>query len=182
MKRHLIIILLVLIASCNSKSELSKDLDCSPESYSNLEKIEDVKKIFTVQYPDNWKTNLYYDKNQSSIYTADTTKQLTETMLLDITHVSNKLNLDSDFIKKFKTNLLNEQLLETTSGEVKFQDKRAYYSNAIGKKGKFEYQISNLFIIINENNYIHSKIEVYGDSLVNQRICNGISLIEKIQY
>ena len=182
MKRHIIIILLVLIASCNSTSELSKDLDCTPESYSNLEKIEDVKKLFTVQFPDNWKTNLYYDKNQSSIYTADTTKQLTETMLLDITHVSNKLDLDADFIQKFKTNLTNEQLLETTSGELKFQDKRAYYSNAIGKKGKFEYQISNLFIKINENNYIHSKIEVYGDSLVQQRICNGISLIEKIQY
>ena len=182
MKKIGVIIFIAFVASCNSKSEISKELDCKPESYSNLENIEDVKKQFTVQFPDNWKTNLYYDKNQSSIYTADTTKQLTQTMLLDITHVSNTLKLDTDFITTFKTSLSNQQLIETTSKEISFKDKETYYSNAIGKKGNYAYQISNLFIKINENNYIHSKIEVYGDSLVNQRICNGLSLVEKITY
>ena len=55
-------------------------------------------------------------------------------MLLDITHVSNKLNIDANFIKKFKSSLANNQLLETGSGERNFKGKMAYYSNAIGKK------------------------------------------------
>ena len=89
MKKITLILFVSILFSCNSKSELYKELNCKSTPFSNLESIEDVKKLFTVQFPDNWKTNLYYDKSQSSIYTADTTKQLTETMLLDITHVSN---------------------------------------------------------------------------------------------
>jgi len=182
MKKITLILFVSILFSCNSKSELYKELNCKSTPFSNLESIEDVKKLFTVQFPDNWKTNLYYDKSQSSIYTADTTKQLTETMLLDITHVSNTLRLNTDFIKKFKQNLVNQKLVETVSGERTFKNKEAYYSNAFGKKNGFDYQIMNLFIKINEKNYLHSKIEVYGDSLVNQRICNGLSLLEKTKY
>lgn len=182
MKRVFIFLAFIIILSCNSKSKISQDLDCQPDSYSNLETIEDVKKLFTVQFPDNWKTNLYYDNNQSSIYTADTTKQLTETVLVDITHVSNELKLDSDFIQKFKTSLTDQKLVESTSYELNFQEKESYYSRALGKKGKFAYEILNLFIKINDNNYIHAKAEVYGDSLINERLCNAISLLEKIEY
>jgi len=182
MKKKFVFLTFIIIASCNSKSKISKDLDCQPESYSNIETVEDVKKLFTVKFPDHWKTNLYYDNNQSSIYTADTTKQLTETILLDITHVSNELKLDSDFIQKFKTSLKDLKLVKTTSFKLNFQEKESYFSKAIGKKRKFAYEICNLFIKINANNYIHAKAEVYGDSLINERLCNAISLLEKIEY
>ena len=181
MKKTLLLFLVTIVVSCNSKSQISKDLDCKPTRYSNLETIEDFKKLFTVQFPDNWKTNLYYDNNQSSIYTGDTTKQLTEAFLVDITHVSKELKLDDGFIQKFKTDLLNDQLIESTSYQLKFQEKESYYSRAQGKKGNYAYEICNLFIKINTDNYIHAKAEVYGDSLVNQRICNAMSLIEKIK-
>jgi len=39
-----------------------------------------------------------------------------------------------------------------------------------------------LFIKLDEKNYINSTIEVFGDSLVNQRICKGINLVEKTTY
>ena len=95
MKKYSIILLIVILSSCNEKPVFISEFNCGVESFSNLEKIEDFKKLFTVQYPDTWKTNLYYDKNQSSIFTADTTKQLKETMLLDITHISNQLKFDA---------------------------------------------------------------------------------------
>ncbi len=182
MKKILVFSFIIILTSCDKRSQISIDLDCHPETYANLEKVEDVKKLFVVQFPDNWKTNLYYDNSQSSIYTADTTKQLTETMLLDVTHVSNALKLDTDFIQKFKTSLSDQKLVETTSYELKFQEKETYYSRALGKKNGFDYQICNLFIKINESNYIHAKAEVYGDSLVNERLCNAMGLIEKITY
>lgn len=182
MKRYLYLIVLVLIYSCGSKSQISKDLDCDPETYSNLEIVEDVDKKFKVKLPDNWKTNLYFDKNQTSIFSADTTKQLTQTYTLDVTYIYNELKLDEKFLQKFKTNLTSKLLVETTSYEFKFQDKESYYSRAIGKRGQFDYQIINLFIKINNGNYMHAKAEVYGDSLVNERFCNALSLIEKIEY
>jgi hypothetical protein len=182
MKKLLIIILLVGLGACSSKSQISKDLNCEPESYTNLEVVEDVDKKFTLKIPDHWKTNLYFDKNQTSIFTADTTKGLTQSYTLDVTYVYNELKIDDQFIQKFKGSLMNNQLVETTSYEFDFYDKKSYYSRALGKKMGFEYQICNLFIKVNEGNYIHAKAEVYGDSLINERICNAVSLIEKIEY
>ena len=183
MKRSVfLLLLLVTIASCNSGSQISKDLDCNPETYKNLELVEDVDKKFKVKLPDHWKTNLYFDKNQTSIFSADTTKQLTNTYTIDITYIYNELKLDDTFIQKFKTSLTQNQLVEATSYELKFQGKESYYSRALGKRGRFSYQVCNLFIKVNSGNYIHAKAEVYGDSLVNERICNALSLIEKIKY
>ena len=177
------ICLLFLISACTKPTELEKEFMCKSETFSgSTENTKDVKNTFTVAIPKHWKTNLFYDEIQSSVYFADTTKQLTDTYLIDITHVSNELKLDKDFIEKFKVSLSNEQLVETTSYELKFQDKDSYYSRASGKKGQFNYEVSNLFIKVNTNNYIHAKAEVYGDSLVNQRFCNAFSLIEKIEY
>ena len=90
--------------------------------------------------------------------------------------------MDDKFIQKFKSNLYEKKLVETTSYEFMFQDKESYYLRAIGKRGQFDYQIINLFIKINNGNYMHAKAEVYGDSLVNERFCNALSLIEKIEY
>lgn len=182
MKKYSIILLIFILNSCDEEPVFISEFNCGVESFSNLEKIEDVKKLFTVQYPDTWKTNLYYDKNQSSIFTADTTKQLKETMLLDITHISNQLKFDANFTKKFNSNLLKQQLEENSSGTLTFKNKEAYYSLATGIKRTFKYQILTLFIKLDEKNYINSTIEVFGDSLVNQRICKGINLVEKITY
>ncbi len=182
MTRYYSIVFVILFLACEKKSVFLEEQNCETKEFLDLEKIDDVKKMFTVQFPSTWKTNLYYDQHQSSIYTADTTKQLTETMLLDITYITNKMSFDEGFIKKFKTNLSKQGLLETVSRTFNFKNKNAYYSIAQGNKGNFPYQISNLFIKINENNYIHSKIEVYGDSLVSERICNGLNLLDKISY
>ena len=172
----------LLISSCNDKSDLLKSIDCPQNHFFNLETIEDVKKSFSVQFPDHWKTNLYYDENQSSIYAADTTKQLTKSMLLDITSVPKKITFDTLFVKKYKENLRQQNLKEIFAKELNFQNNKAYYSKAIGKKRSFDYHIVNIFVAISQNHYIHGKIEVYGDSLVSQRICEGLHLIEKIKY
>jgi len=178
MKYNFFLIIIVL-SSCSKKTQFINEFDCEVVAFQNLERIEDVKKLFSVYYPDSWKTNLYYDKNQSSIYTADTTKQLKETMLLDITHISSELVFDSNFIRKFNSNLKQQQLTEISSNKILFIDKPTFYSEAKGVKNKFRYSVLNLFIKLDEKNYIHSTIEVYGDSLRRKRICKGINLLEK---
>jgi len=179
MKYNFFFLIIIVLSSCSKKTQFINEFDCEVVAFHNLERIEDVKKLFSVYYPDSWKTNLYYDKNQSSIYTADTTKQLKETMLLDITHISSELVFDSNFIRKFNSNLKQQQLTEINSNKILFRDKPTFYSEATGVKNKFRYSVLNLFIKLDEKNYIHSTIEVYGDSLRRKRICKGINLLEK---
>jgi hypothetical protein len=179
MKYNFFFLIIIVLSSCSKKTQFINEFDCEVVAFQNLERIEDVKNFFSVYYPDSWKTNLYYDKNQSSIYTADTTKQLKETMLLDITHISSELVFDSNFIRKFNSNLKQQQLTVINSNKILFSDKPTFYSEAKGVKNKFRYSVLNLFIKLDEKNYIHSTIEVYGDSLRRKRICKGINLLEK---
>lgn len=179
MKFKILLLFVVVFNSCSRKPTFTEVFNCKVEKFSNLERIEDVKNIFSVYYPDNWKTNFYYDNNQSSVFTADTTKQLKETTLLDITHISNKIEFDSNFLKQFKTNLSQLQLTEINADKILFKGKPSFYSEAIGISKNFNYSVFNLFIKLDEKNYIHSKIEVYGESFRKERICKGINLLEK---
>ena len=115
MKKLIALFLLIGFISCSNRSQISKDLNCNPESYDNLEVVQDFKEKFSMSIPKNWKTNLYYDNNQTSIYTGDTTKNLTNTFTVDITYVYNKLKFDQKFMQSFKNNLIDKQLVETTS-------------------------------------------------------------------
>ena len=126
MKYKFFFLIIIVLSSCSKKTQFINEFDCEVVAFQNLERIEDVKKLFSVYYPDSWKTNLYYDKNQSSIYTADTTKQLKETMLLDITHISSELVFDSNFIRKFNSNLKQQQLTEINSNKILFRDKPTF--------------------------------------------------------
>ena len=179
MKFKILLLLVIVFNSCSKKPQFIRVFNCELETFSNLERIEDVKNLFSVYYPDHWKTNFYYDNNQSSIFTADTTKQLKETILLDITHIANKIVFDSNFLKKFESNLSEQQLTEISANKIIFKEKPSFYSEARGMNNNFNYYVFNLFIKLDENNYIHSKIEIYGDALKEERICKGINLLEK---
>lgn len=179
MKFKILLLFTVIFYSCSKKPSFVEAFDCEVETFSNLERIEDVKHIFSVYYPDHWKTNFYYDNYQSSIFSADTTKQLKETTLIDITHISNKIVFDSIFLKKIKSDLAKLQLTEINTGKLSFKGKPSFYSEATGVNKNFKYCVFNLFIKLDEKNYIHGKIEVYGDKFREKRICKGINLLEK---
>ena len=181
MKSILFILIASLLFSCQNQSEISNDFQCDSKDIKNLEVIKDVKGIFSVKYPKNWKTNLFYDDIQSSIYSADTTKQLTETLLIDVTFIKKEINFNDAFKLQKEQESLSKNLIQTKSKEINLLNKSSFYTVSKGKKGKFPYQICNIYIKINNNNFIFAKAEIYGDSLVNQRLCKGFSLIEKIK-
>lgn len=176
-----IVITSLLFYSCDKESELKKDFSCNDHSFQNLEVIKDVKGNFSVKFPSSWKTNLYTDEVQSSIYGADTTKQLTETFLLDVSFVSNSIEINPIFKLKIEQENLAKNLIKKKEKEIMFLNKPSYYVVSAGKKGKFEYQALQIFINLNEEKLILIKAEVYGDSLVNERLCKAITLIEKIK-
>lgn len=170
------------LVSCNKQSELGKTFNCKNESFSNLENVKDVKKAFSVTIPKNWKTNLYTSEIQSSIYTADTTKQLTESYLLDFTLVNKKIKLNDNFKLKKEYENLSQNLVKIKSGELFFKEKPTYYTISVGKKKGFYYKVCHFFIKINQENFMIVKAETYGKEQVNDRICKAVSLIEKIQF
>ncbi|MDP5105086.1 hypothetical protein [uncultured Polaribacter sp.] len=177
----LLLIASLLLCSCSKQSVISKDFNCEPTSFDNLENVDDLKNLFSLQLPKNWKINLYQDEAQSSIFTADTIKQLTETVLLDVTFVRNKINFDEAFMLQQEQEYLAKNLIRVKSKEITLLDKPALYMVYKGKKGAYPFQTCHTFIKVNDQNFIFAKTEIYGDSLVNERLCSAFSLIENLK-
>lgn len=180
MKYFLFLMLFVSAISCKRKSDLSKDFSCSSKSFTNLSSLTDFKKNFTIKLPKKWKTNYYYDSSVSSIYSADTTKSLTQTTLIDATFVTNIAEIDDAFIDKIKNDNKKMNLKEIISKKTIFINKPTYYNLSKGKKSAFDYRILNIFVKANMG-FLHLKTEVYGNSSVNERLCKAIDLFEEIE-
>ncbi len=181
MKPYFLIILLLFIVSCNTSSELEKIYNCKTKKSSNLKTVVDVKKQFSIKLPKHWNTNLYFDTGQTSIYSADTTKELTKTILLDVSFIYAPVVFDDAFKKKTYLANYTNQLKETTAKELTILKKASYITIAKGTKKNYPYQISTIFIKLNNTNFILAKTEVYGDSLVKERFCKAFKLIDKIR-
>lgn len=177
----LFVIASLLFYSCHKQSEISKTFNCKTSSFKTLEKVNDVKNLFSIDLPKDWKINLYKDGIQSSIFAGDTTKQLTKTVLLDVSFIQKNVNFNETFLLQQEQENLSKNLIKIASKEFIFLDKPALLNIYKGKKGDFSYQICNTFIKVNEQNFILAKTEVYGDSFVNERFCKAFSLIENIQ-
>jgi hypothetical protein len=148
----------------------------------NLEKVNDVKGLFAVELPKTWKINLFYDEIQSSIYTADTTKQFTETILLDITYIEKPILFNEAFLLNLEREKLGDKLIRIHSQKRKFKGKEAYFTTFIGKKKNYKYKVLEMYVKINKKSFLHTKTEIYGDSLIDQRLCKAIHLIDKINF
>jgi len=171
-----------MIIACQDSSALTKDFNCN-ESLGNLEDVADFENKFSMPIPKDWKVNLYYDNTQSSIYFADTTKQLTETTIVDVTFIKQKTKFDAAFLKNFQTSYTNTGLQEEKNKTFQLYTYPSYYTIAKGVRNNFSYTICNVFVNTkSDGKFIHAKLEVYGDSLVEQRLCKGIDLVEKIRF
>ncbi len=180
-KYLLLLFIFFFLLSCGKKTDLQKVYECESPSFSNLEDVTDVKNLFSIAIPKNWKTNLYFDALQTSIYSADTTKQLTETTLIDVTLIYKSVDFTTDFKEKLRLKDEMYQLKQTVSKELKVIQKPSYMLVAKGIKQGFSYQKSSIYIQINDANFLLAKVEVYGDSLIEQRFCKAYKLIDKIQ-
>ena len=170
----------IFIISCN-KTELEKEFSCNSKSFDGAtELVTDIKKTFSIQLSKHWKTNLFYDKIQSSIYTADTTKQLTETVLIDVTQLKKGYQFNGAFMKQLTTNDSITKLTSKQKKQFQFKNKKAFYTISNGKKGEFSYQILNIFLQQNERSSFHLKTEIYGDDNVNKRFCEAIHTLNTI--
>lgn len=172
----------LLISACSKQSEISKKMNCSPTIYKNTKQITDFNKNFTLNIPSSWKTELYFDKYQSEIFTADTIKQLSETFILVASFNMGDLNFNSDFHHRKDSVLKANNLKIIDYGNQSFKSKPSFWYISKGRKNNFEYHRFTVLAKISENTYFSAYSEIYGDANIEKRICESISLLETIQF
>jgi len=183
MKNHfLFLVLIVTVFGCSKKTPLAEKFNCKSTKINNSVMIYDFNKNFSIQIPTTWKTNLYYDKNESQLFAADTVRQLTDSYILGTSFTFGKLDFNKDFTKKTDSILSANLLDKIDSGNETFQAKKTSWYLAKGSKKGFTYHQFNLTVKLSDNTYFNAYSEVYGDKNIYERICESISIIEKVKF
>jgi len=182
MRKILLFLIIISFISCSEKSELSNTFNCESTNNALKKTITDFNKNFEIDIPTHWKTELYYSQSSSEIYSADTTKQLTETYILDVSQNLGELNLDDAFFKKNDSILAKKNLLKINSKNITFREKEAYYYITQEIKQNFIVNRLNLLIKTSTNQYISAYCEVYGKDQIEERLCDGISVLNTIKF
>lgn len=178
-----LIIALILFSSCQ-KNDLRERFECeTPTHFTNTKKFKDVLSKFKINIPKYWKTELYYDEFQSELYSADTTKQLSETYLIDIAWHQGELNFNEDFKDNISKELKEKGLLKLEkSGFVKIKKYDSYYNLAVGKDAELTYHYLQVYLKYKPDEYYTFTSKIYGDEFVDERVCSSISLFNKIKF
>lgn len=181
MNRLTFITLLITLSFFSCKKDvLTSEFNCSSSSIGETKEIRDVLKKFKLNIPVGWKKQLYYDEYKSQIYAADTTKQFTETYILDASWHQGELLFDESFNEKIKTNLSNEKLEVIKSGKGLFKDKETYYNLSKGMYRDYPYNLLQIFVKSDVDEYLLFVTKVYGKDNVDERICESISIINDL--
>lgn len=172
----------LLIFSCQDKSELSEEFSCkNRKKLQQLEIVDDFNKNFTVKIPKHWNTKLYYDSVQSEIFSADTIKSLTESYIMDFAMVSSPLEitekLQDEVLKKS-----GENDMETIKENFhSFHGYDAYAHLGVGKNKNYIFYVFQYYIGIDKEKYMLIKTEFYSDNNFDSRFCEALSIIETIK-
>ena len=177
-----ICVTLMLISCQNSKFE--KEFECeTPISYTQTKTFKDVLKHFEIDVPSNWKSELYYDEYQSALYTADTTKALRETYILDIAWHQGELVLNKEFEVRVAQNASrNLKLVPVRSGFGEYLGHPAYYHIATGKSEDLSWHYLEIYVQHKVDEYYTFTSKIYGNEFVSERICASFSVFNEITF
>lgn len=184
MKKGSLIALCILVLTSCGKNDLTSEFDCGSSSYSSeLKEYRDVLKKFRASVPASWKTQLYYDDFQSQLFSADTTKSLTETYVIDIAWHQGELALDEFFDQKVKDTLaIKDQLSNLKSSLSRFKDRPSYWNLSKGKMGQHNYHFLQVYVKTAPDEYFTLGTKVYGDQQVDERLCESIDLYQRMEF
>ncbi len=172
---------LLVFVSCGKDTFLEKEFSCKTVNFKNIHEVKDLNKNFSISIPNNWNRELYYDEIQSEIFTADTTKQLTQTYILDASFNYGVLTFDADFHNRKNAILEKQHLKIIDSGNQSFHGQPTYWYLTEGEKNGYAVRRFNMLTILSENTYLSVYVELYGTDLKDERLCNAMALIEKIK-
>ncbi len=180
----ILFLILIVLVSCKKQTQLQKEFNCKTNSsFSDLEKIDDFKNKFSLQVPSKWATKLFYNNHETNIMTADSLKSFTKTYILDVSLVSGDLQLNEYFTTKTIQNLVTEESLVTIKHELTtFKDMPAIWFLSVGKSGDYKYHYFQLFAKNSPVDYFKITTKIYGDELIDERLCESIALMQKLDF
>ena len=175
----LFLILMISFLSCTKKLSLQEELDCSILSlFSDTFERKDMHKNFKIDIPRSWKHQLYYDDYQSSIFMADTIKELTATFILDVAWKNGGLKLNDSFEKSI-VNTSSYTIMK--SNIEQFKGLPCYWNVSKGTKNNYTYHLFNLFVKSSDHTYLEIKTEIYGEEMVDERLCEALNIINSVK-
>ena len=182
MKKILILLIAISIYACK-KNDLKSEFNCeSSTTYAETKEIRDILKKFRITLPTNWKTQLYYDDYQSEIYSADTTKGLSETFIVDVSWHQGELFLDEAFEQKVRDTLaIKEKLSTVKTNYGEFKKYPSYYNLSKGINAGYPYHYLQVYIKTEIDEYFTFTTKVYGSNNIEERLCESIALFEQIE-
>ncbi|MCK0131177.1 hypothetical protein MWU59_06625 [Flavobacteriaceae bacterium F08102] len=181
MKNFLLLLLIIVTLVSCEKNELREEFNCNTYGFANLKKHTDFLKHFKIQLPSDWKTNFYYDEYSSAIYSADTTKELTETFILNASWKQGELYLTDDFVKRIDTLNSQDSLKTTRSTFTKIKNKLSYLNLSEGKSNGYPFQHLQIYIKLGVDDYLMLSSQIYGVENVQERLCKSIDLFNRIE-
>lgn len=178
-----IVVLLLFLSACQT-SEFEREFECdTPTSFTQTKTYKDVLKHFEIDIPKSWKTELYYDEYQSSLSTADTTKALRQTFLLDIAWHQGELVLNKEFEVRVAQNATrNLKLVPVKSGFGEYLGHPAYYHIATGRSEDLSWHYLEIYVQHEVDEYFTFTSKIYGNEFVSERICSSFSVFNEISF
>lgn len=173
----------LILSSCQN-SQFEREFGCeTPMSFSHTKTYKDVLNHFEIEIPKSWKTSLYYDEYQSKLYTADTTRNLSESYILDITWHQGELVIDAEFEELVSKQVGREfNLIPVKSGEGEFLDLPGYYHISTGKKNDLSWHYLQVYLKYSTDEYYTLTSKIYGNELVTERICASFAIFKELEF
>lgn len=173
---------IILLLSCTNKTNLTKEFSCKgSHQIQQLETVEDFNKNFTVKIPKYWNTKLYYDNVQSEIFSADTIKSLTDSYIMDFAMVLSSISISKELQQEVLEKNEDNGMETYKDSFHPFKGYDAYAHIGFGNAKGYAVYIFQYYIKISEEKYMRIKTEFYGDENFNARLCEALSLIEKVK-
>ncbi len=180
---YIFVLISIFLISCNQNS-VKNNFNCKASiQFGDTKNMVDVLKHFEIDVPKRWKTNLYFDEYQSDLNAADTTKQLTESYIVEISWHQGELIVDKNLEVTIKDLLKNNDKLTTVkSGLAEFKSHPAYYNLSQGQSGNYTYHLLQVYAKTKSDEYFNFKAKIYGDDFIDERVCAALAFFENVKF
>lgn len=171
----------LFFTSCQQPSlqkELFESCKC-PRQAEAQKNIKDLHQHFEISIPSNWKKEFFIDSSSTRFYCADTTKELTDTYIIEIGHYAKKTSLDSLFVKTIENEVLQKENGEVLqSKHVRLGKKKGYSIHSKYRRLGFDFQTVQTYFPNTNGSLYLMKVEAYGTENSEARLCKGMALLD----
>ncbi|MGY5351241.1 hypothetical protein ACXGQW_01495 [Wenyingzhuangia sp. IMCC45533] len=176
-------VLSLCLLSCKKKQDLSTLLGVDKKiEFDHAKVIRDVKNNYEIKIGDHWKRELYFDDYQSRIYAADTTRNYSNSFIIDVTRFKGKIILEDAFRNELKSKIEKKARNYIISeGYSKYKDLPAYYIFSFKKQSEQEIYTLDYYIA-EEDSYYLLKSTINTSKNLSNSLSESLAIFNSITF